>query len=122
LFVVFNLLFSNTSYLRAKDKSIVRNYRLDRGLCDKSEADSIAGRYCRKFIRFYQRHGSKFLGSKCGFSPTCSPYGIGAFEKYGTLKAMLLTINRLQRCHPWNKGYYIKRFVDKRWINYDIVD
>lgn len=98
------------------------NFNLDRASLTETAPCPIASGYAMKFIRFYQRHGSKFMGSKCGFYPTCSRYGIGAFEKHGALEALLLTINRLQRCHPWNKGYYNKVFVEKRWANLDTAD
>jgi len=40
----------------------------------------------------------------CKFQPTCSEYGKQAFLKYGTIKGMYLTINRIFRCNPFNKG------------------
>lgn len=40
----------------------------------------------------------------CRFYPTCSEYGVQAFEKYGVIKGGVLTIWRILRCNPWNKG------------------
>lgn len=40
----------------------------------------------------------------CRFKPTCSDYGYAAIEKYGIIKGGLLTMNRIIRCNPWNKG------------------
>ena len=40
----------------------------------------------------------------CRFYPTCSEYGVQAFEKYGVIKGGILTIWRILRCNPWNKG------------------
>ncbi len=40
----------------------------------------------------------------CRFHPTCSQYGIDAFNKYGVIKGGALTCWRILRCNPWNKG------------------
>ena len=40
----------------------------------------------------------------CRFYPTCSQYGIEAIEKYGIVKGCIITIWRVLRCNPWNKG------------------
>jgi uncharacterized protein len=63
-------------------------------------------------IRLYQRtlsldHG--FLKvfrpyGHCRFHPTCSEYGYQSIEKYGLIKGGWLTVGRVLRCHPWNKG------------------
>jgi uncharacterized protein len=52
-------------------------------------------------IRLYQWILSPLLGPKCRFTPTCSQYGIEAFNKYGPLKGFWLTVKRIARCHPW---------------------
>ena len=44
--------------------------------------------------------------SKCKFTPTCSNYGIEAIKTYGSIKGFLLTIKRIIRCNPFNKGGY----------------
>ncbi len=40
----------------------------------------------------------------CRFSPTCSQYGIEAIKKYGIFKGAYLTIKRVFKCNPFNKG------------------
>lgn len=40
----------------------------------------------------------------CRFYPTCSEYGAQAFTKYGVIKGGIMTIWRILRCNPWNKG------------------
>lgn len=63
-------------------------------------------------IRFYQKtlspdHGKFkifFPYGYCRFHPTCSEYSIQAIKKYGTLKGLFLSLWRLLRCNPWNKG------------------
>ncbi len=57
-------------------------------------------------IRFYQRRFSGALPGGCRFQPTCSHYGYEAIERYGILKGAALTIWRLARCNPFNRGGY----------------
>ena len=57
-------------------------------------------------IKIYQRFISPFFPSSCKFSPSCSKYGIEAINKYGALKGTFLTLKRIIRCNPWNKGGY----------------
>ena len=59
-------------------------------------------------IRFYQKYISRyiFLGRNCRFYPTCSQYSIEAYKKYGFFKGTFLTIHRILRCNPFNKGGY----------------
>jgi len=42
----------------------------------------------------------------CRFTPTCSQYGKEAVEKHGVIKGMMVTMWRIIRCNPWNKGGY----------------
>lgn len=57
-------------------------------------------------INFYQIAISPYLGKNCRFYPSCSNYSKQAFIKYNFLKALYLTIKRLLKCNPFNKGYY----------------
>ncbi|PIY69004.1 membrane protein insertion efficiency factor YidD [Candidatus Roizmanbacteria bacterium CG_4_10_14_0_8_um_filter_39_9] len=65
------------------------------------------------FIRLYQKtsffHGeiarNLFLTDRvCRFTPTCSEYSYQAIEKYGVGQGIGLSLKRIVRCHPWNKG------------------
>ena len=58
------------------------------------------------FIKLYQYLFSPILGRNCRFTPTCSNYSISAIRKYGLKKGFILSIKRISRCHPWNKGGY----------------
>lgn len=68
-----------------------------------------------KSIKTYQKYFSPEKGlftyalgknrSVCVFDPTCSEYSISAFEKYGFIKALLLSLSRILRCHPWQKEH-----------------
>ena len=55
-------------------------------------------------IRFYQLAISPvftpLIGGCCRFEPTCSQYGMIAFQRYPFFKALKLTAKRLAKCHP----------------------
>ncbi|MCK4798997.1 MAG: membrane protein insertion efficiency factor YidD [Spirochaetes bacterium] len=55
-------------------------------------------------ITFYQKNISNNLLPSCKFYPSCSEYSKQAFIKYNFLKAFFLSIYRILRCNPWNKG------------------
>ncbi|MCR4306842.1 MAG: membrane protein insertion efficiency factor YidD [Candidatus Yonathbacteria bacterium] len=64
-------------------------------------------------IRWYQKVFSPDKGilvslgirrsTTCAFYPTCSDYTIEAITKYGVLKGIFMGIQRVLRCHPWQK-------------------
>ncbi|MDD2353872.1 MAG: membrane protein insertion efficiency factor YidD [Patescibacteria group bacterium] len=63
-------------------------------------------------ISFYQKtlsfdHGPLkifYPHGFCRFNPTCSQYGKEAIEKHGAIKGGVMTMWRILRCNPWNKG------------------
>ncbi len=56
-------------------------------------------------IRMYQWIAACIKPSGCcRFSPSCSAYAIMAYQRHDVVKATLLTMRRLCRCHPWG-GY-----------------
>lgn len=57
-----------------------------------------------RLIRFYQKHISPGLPSRCRFHPTCSAYAYEAINKYGAVKGLYLALRRFLRCHPFYKG------------------
>ncbi|ADR18938.1 membrane protein insertion efficiency factor YidD [Calditerrivibrio nitroreducens] len=57
-----------------------------------------------EMINFYQMAISPFLGNNCRFYPSCSAYAKEAIEKKGVFKGILLSIWRILRCNPFNKG------------------
>lgn len=63
-------------------------------------------RFCIYLIRLYQKYLSALKTTRCPYYPTCSAYGIEAFEKHGVLKGGLLTLWRIIRCNPFSKGGY----------------
>lgn len=56
------------------------------------------------FIKFYQKHISKYLGRNCRYYPTCSEYTKQAVDKYGIIKGSILGIIRILKCNPFFKG------------------
>ncbi|MDD3050511.1 MAG: membrane protein insertion efficiency factor YidD [Candidatus Cloacimonetes bacterium] len=65
---------------------------------------SIANRFILKIIRGYQIFLSPLFPPSCRFTPTCSSYSFQAFSKYPFFKALLLSIIRISKCHPFHKG------------------
>ena len=58
-------------------------------------------------IRFYQRFISPLKRTPtCRFIPTCSAYGLEAFQKRGFFVGLALTVWRILRCHPFCVGGY----------------
>lgn len=51
-------------------------------------------------IKFYQFAISPHLAGCCRFEPTCSQYGLIAFQRYGFIKAFKMTAKRLAKCRP----------------------
>jgi len=47
---------------------------------------------------------SPLIGKNCRFIPTCSDYAIDAINSHGILKGGYLSIKRILKCHPFNKG------------------
>ena len=57
-------------------------------------------------VRLYQAALGPWFPASCRFTPTCSDYSIQAFQKHGFLKGLVLTINRIRKCHPWGDSGY----------------
>jgi putative membrane protein insertion efficiency factor len=57
-------------------------------------------------IKLYQGMLSPLLPNACRYNPTCSQYGVEAFQKYPFFKALKLTVKRIGRCHPWGGSGY----------------
>jgi len=66
----------------------------------------IANWAAQKTIRFYQKFFSPVLGNHCRFYPSCSEYAREAFKQEGFLKAFLLAVIRIVKCHPFSRGGY----------------
>lgn len=58
---------------------------------------------------FFRSPLLKFLflsDAACRFQPTCSEYTYQVIKHYGIMRGSLLSLKRIVRCHPWNKGGY----------------
>jgi hypothetical protein len=55
-------------------------------------------------ILLYKKFISPLLGNHCRFHPSCSTYGLQAFQSYHPLKAFAMTAWRIMRCNPFNPG------------------
>ncbi len=58
----------------------------------------------KKLIMLYQLVLSPHITTQCRFHPTCSHYGYGCIDRFGTLRGVLLILWRLIRCHPFSRG------------------
>lgn len=57
-------------------------------------------------IKAYQILLSPILPPSCRYTPTCSQYGVEAFQKHGFFKGFYLTTKRILSCHPWGGSGY----------------
>jgi len=58
------------------------------------------------FIKIYRNVISPIKPPSCRFYPTCSEYGLVAFQRFGFLKGFWLTFKRILKCHPFHPGGY----------------
>lgn len=65
---------------------------------------SVIGRLMLLAIRGYQRWISPLLPPRCRYYPTCSAYAVTAIRRFGAFRGGLLTVLRIARCMPWNRG------------------
>lgn len=56
-------------------------------------------------IKIYQKIPGPWHDS-CKHQPTCSNYALGVLKEFGFIKGTYLTIKRILKCNPWNKGGY----------------
>ena len=64
----------------------------------------LTGSFFVCLVKIYQVTLSPLLGSNCRFNPTCSNYAIQAIRLHGPFKGSLLSLKRISKCHPFNKG------------------
>ena len=57
-------------------------------------------------ITFYRAAISPLFPSCCRFTPTCSEYGLIAFQRYGFCRGFKLTVKRVLRCRPGGSHGY----------------
>ncbi|MBI5584883.1 MAG: membrane protein insertion efficiency factor YidD [Deltaproteobacteria bacterium] len=54
-------------------------------------------------VRVYQKVISPVNPDRCGFRPSCSAYGSLAVREHGPFWGVIMTADRLMRCHPLKK-------------------
>ncbi len=59
------------------------------------------------YIKVYQKRISQIKGSQCSMYPSCSQYGMLAFQTKNPIRAFSLTADRLMRCGHEHKFYDI---------------
>lgn len=64
---------------------------------------SPAGRLALWYIEAYRARVASRLPSRCRFEPSCSQYGLEAYQRYRFLQATAKTAWRLLRCHPFRR-------------------
>ncbi|MDP3722675.1 MAG: membrane protein insertion efficiency factor YidD [Candidatus Omnitrophota bacterium] len=57
-------------------------------------------------LQLYQQRISPLIGPKCSFKPSCSRYSAHAIRNYGMLRGLVMTADRLLRCHYCAGLYY----------------
>jgi len=57
-------------------------------------------------IRGYQYLISPFMAPSCRYTPSCSNYSIEAFQRFGFIRGLILSVRRIFSCHPWHHGGY----------------
>jgi len=65
---------------------------------------ALPARLARALIRGYQLFLSPLFPASCRFHPTCSEYARDALAAHGLVRGLCLSILRILRCNPWNRG------------------
>lgn len=62
--------------------------------------NQLSARIYVGFVRVYQAVGRPMLEGvvACRYRPTCSDYSIQAVERFGTMRGLVLTYNRINSC------------------------
>ncbi len=68
-------------------------------------------------IRLYQVFVSSQDGPSCGFSPSCSRFGMAAIKEYGIMRGVLLTADRLLRCNGSQAQHYHKAHNSEKYAD-----
>ncbi|MAO87149.1 MAG: membrane protein insertion efficiency factor YidD [Candidatus Marinimicrobia bacterium] len=53
-------------------------------------------------VYVYKYTLSPIFGSQCRFHPTCSTYALRALKTKTVLRACILIVKRLSKCHPFH--------------------
>jgi putative membrane protein insertion efficiency factor len=64
----------------------------------------LVARVLVALVGAYRRIVSPLLPAHCRFYPSCSQYAVEALTTHGALRGLVLTVQRIGRCHPWSPG------------------
>jgi len=65
---------------------------------------SVATRFALWYIESYRARMPARMRPRCRFEPSCSRYGLLAYEQYGFVRATAKTAWRLLRCNPLRRA------------------
>jgi hypothetical protein len=70
-------------------------------------------------IRFYQNFVSSQQNNQsiCVFSPSCSRFGFASIKAHGLFYGILMTSDRLQRCHGFSRSNYLIHLESGKMFN-----
>ena len=94
---------------------------------DKPEANDVGNQeksgfnLGAAFLSIFRDHISAVDGDRCPSVPTCSAYGVEAFQKHGFFKGWMMTVDRL--LHEGKEEHAVSPLVfsDGKWKIYDPV-
>lgn len=73
---------------------------IGKGSIGLSRQDSSAGYFFLGMISFFREFISPLDGATCPKVPVCSLYGKQALRKFGAIPGVLMSFERILRCHP----------------------
>ncbi len=73
------------------------------------------------FVSIFRDHLSAVDGDRCPSVPTCSSYGVQAFEKHGFFIGWMMTVDRLMHEGKEEQTVSPLIFSDGKWKIYDPV-
>ena len=73
------------------------------------------------FLSIFRDHISAVDGDRCPSVPTCSSYGVQAFEKHGFFIGWMMTVDRLMHEGKEEQTVSPLIFSDGKWKIYDPV-
>lgn len=71
---------------------------------EKTEETSCLDLAMLGALSFYRKAVSPADGTRCGFRPSCSAFAAISLREQGPLVGLLMTADRLMRCHPLKKA------------------
>lgn len=67
---------------------------------------------------FYKNFISSQDNQQCGFYPSCANYAMISVEKYGYMRGVLESLDRLTRCHNADWEHYTVHLLTGKWYDH----